>query len=272
MNNYNLDDGLLNSMSQLADLLRKITEANTGHDVEDRLYDAHCLAIKFAGHVFTALHLTDGTRLSFPTFETVYLDPASIHVITRAAMEAFLVFHYVFMPQNADEKEVRHLTYNLAELFERQDLVIINDDERQLLAREKNQIDDLIDKLKKNKLFLSFSAKHQKQLLEGNWRSISWHDLAINAGLSEMLAKWGYRFLSGDCHSSHLSVRQTTQAAINREEHRILNGTLATINILTANMINDFSILFPEPAKTIAGDSEGAKQIQLWIKVGNEIK
>ena len=87
---------------KLLDLLARVIDANKGFTTSDisdgeRLLDAHYLANKFIDHAFTVLYLSRGTKVQdIPSFKFSFIDSASIDVLTRAAMEAFLVFHYVF--------------------------------------------------------------------------------------------------------------------------------------------------------------------------------
>jgi hypothetical protein len=88
----------------LLDLLAQVINAVKVSSIDDpnerdRLTSAHNLANRFFQYALTMLHLCDDKNVENPppSFrDTKVLDPASIDILTRAAMEAFLVFHYVF--------------------------------------------------------------------------------------------------------------------------------------------------------------------------------
>ena len=80
----------------------------TGRD--NRLLEAEALATKFFFHSASALYLSRGTNIKdFPSMEIGFFDPASIHILARAALETFLIFHYLFIaPENSEEQDFRY--------------------------------------------------------------------------------------------------------------------------------------------------------------------
>jgi len=91
---------------KLLDLLDRAINATKVSSISEvtereRLTYAHSLANRFSQYANTVLYLLSGTKVcGLPSFgEFSFIDTASIDVLTRAAMEAFLVFHYVFMNQ-----------------------------------------------------------------------------------------------------------------------------------------------------------------------------
>lgn len=100
--------------------LIKIAEANKGTPLgeDDRLLEAEGLCKKFMGHAASALCLFGSTTL--PGVKVTdkgirFFDPGSINVLGRAALEAFLVFHYVFIePRSDDEKDFRYYLWLIA--------------------------------------------------------------------------------------------------------------------------------------------------------------
>ncbi|MDA8155306.1 MAG: hypothetical protein M0Z52_02480 [Actinomycetota bacterium] len=91
----------------LLETLIKIAEANKGvmAGADDRLLDAEGLCKKFIGHAASALYLFRSTTLQdlkVTPRGISFFDTASINVLGRAALEAFLVFHYVFIAPRSD--------------------------------------------------------------------------------------------------------------------------------------------------------------------------
>ena len=263
----------------LLDLFAKVINANKGYSVGDisdgeRLLDAHYLANKFIGHALTLLHLSEGTNVhDLPSFKGFsFIDSASIDVLTRASFEAFLVFHYVFFaPTTTEEKDYRYWCYKAAGLAERQNLPeSIFEHERQK-AEEKIVLDELHDKLKSNTVFQSLAGKQQRSILKGRWRLPSWHDIAIDAGFSEMLASHMYRHLSGYAHSSSLSVLQIKQAIMNKGQEQLVQSSIATMNVLIANMIWEYCGLFPKAQDVLNGEPDVRDMIKVWIDIGRRL-
>jgi hypothetical protein len=145
---------------KLLDLLARAIDASKGFSVSDvsdgkRLWDAHNLARKFIDHAFTVLYLSHGTNVQdIPSFKFSFIDSASIDVLTRATMETFLVFHYVFFaPQTKEEKDYRYWAYKAAGITERQSIPIITEETRRTLDNDRLVLDKLRDKLKSNAVF-----------------------------------------------------------------------------------------------------------------------
>src|SRR3990172_5091399 len=108
---------------RLLKVLIEVTEANkgvvAGHD--DRVLDAEGLALKFVFHAASALYLYRSTSL--PEFGASFFDPGSVNVLSRTALETFLVFNYVFVePQSDEERDCRYMTWVLGGYLEREEL------------------------------------------------------------------------------------------------------------------------------------------------------
>ena len=130
--------------------------------------------------------------------------------------------------------------------------------------------------LESNAVFQSLTAKQQERIFsgKGKWRwnpscnkEVSWHDIAIHAGFSNMLALHMYSHLSGYAHSSHTSVLQVSQALENKDVDMLVKPSMNTINILMANMIHEYCVLFPE-AKVVLEQSGASEFVDMWISIG----
>jgi len=270
----------------LLDLLARAIDANKGFsssDISDgkRLWDAHGLANKFITHAFTVLHLSHGTNVKdIPSFKFSFIDSVSIDVLTRATMEAFLVFHHVFFaPTKAEEKDYRYWAYKAAGIAERQNIPIITKETRRTLDNDKVVLDKLQDNLRSNAIFQSLTDKQKDKIFEGKgkWRwkpdgkgEVSWYKIAIDAGLSEMIASHMYRHLSGYAHSSSLSVFQSQKALLNKEVGQLIGPSMDTITILIANMIREYCGLFSK-AQDVLKESGANDFVEAWIHIGRRL-
>jgi hypothetical protein len=258
---------------KLLELLAQVINADKGFSVSDisdgeRFLDAHDLTRKFFEHTLTVLYLSRGTNQDLPSLKFSFVDYASIDTLTRVAVEAFLVFHYVFLaPSTADEKEYRYLAYRAAGITERQNVPVSTEEHRQKLAMEKEELYKLHDKLKSNTVFQNLKPKQKELILKGRWKLPSWREIAIDAGLSEMLAKHVYGSLAGYAHSSFLSVRQMSQVLESKEEEQLIKTSIITMNIVTANIIQGYCRLFPRVKTVLSKDLEGSDIMDRWIQV-----
>lgn len=265
---------------KLLDLLARVNDAVNVTSISDagereRLIGAYDLANIFTAHALTILYLIDDTKIqvpsSFPPLKTTSFALASIEVLTRATMEAFLVFHYVFFaPTKADEKNFRYWSYKAAGITEWQKETESISEHKQEKAAEKKALDELHTKLKSNTVFQGLTDKRKKQILKGEWRLLSWRDIAIDAGFSKMLASQ-YKYLSGFAHSSSVSTLRMKQAFINKEPEKFIQGSISTMNIVTANMIREYCALFPRAQDVLAKDLEGSNLVKQYIQIDREL-
>lgn len=258
---------------KLLDLLVRVFAADNYLSLGDaeeneRVLIARGLTDKFKNHAVTLLYLSRGTSLDFPSFKFSLVDFASIDVLTRASLEAFLVFHYVFYaPATKEEKDYRYWAYKAAGIAERENDSASTKDYRQKQATERKELDKLRERLKSNKVFQNLTDNQRKQVLRGRWKLPSWRVIAIDAGVSEMIASRMYSFLAGYAHSSMLSVVQMVEAHRDRREEVHVNSAMVTMNLIIANMVREYCGLFSKAQEVLRKDHEGSYIVDWWIQV-----
>jgi len=258
---------------ELLNIFMNIVEANKGIPAgnDGRILDAEGLALKFFGHVLSTLYLYRGVNITdLQVSITSFPDPASVHVLARAALETYLLFYYVYIdPKTKDEKDFRFFAWELAGLNERQKFPVTTLENEEKLKREKTLIDELTTKINDNAFFSSLPQRQQKNILErGNWRSKSWGDIALSAGFSEINAKTIYRFLCEHAHSGNLSVTQVRQAKDFHVRKELMEGTIGLILICLANFIKNYCELFPQSNEYYLKNYRDPSLVALWVGVG----
>ncbi|MFC1992350.1 DUF5677 domain-containing protein [Chloroflexota bacterium] len=258
---------------KLLDLLNHVLAADNylsfgDADDNERLSIARGLTNKFIEHAVTILHLSRGINLDLPSFQYRLVDSASIYVIARASLEAFLVFHYVFYaPTTKEEQNYRYWAYKAAGIAERESAPASTKEYRQKQAAEKKELDKLRERLKSNTVFQSITDNQKRKILKGQWKLPSWREIAIDAGVSEMIASRMYSSLAGYAHSSMLSVVQMVEAHRDIEEEELVNNSMLIMNIVIANMIREYCGLFSKAQGILSKDHEGSYIVDWWIQV-----
>lgn len=249
-----------------------IAEANKGDTVDDRLLNAEGLLKKCLGHASSALYLYRITTL--PDVEVTaegisFFDAASINVLGRAALEAFLVFHYVYVsPKSDDEKDFRYYSYCLASLLDKQKFPVQTDTK---------VIEELKGKLKNNDSFNKLTVNQKQNLLEKgriitDWKHQSWKDISIDAGLSEILADQFYSYLCGYAHSGCQSVQQIGNAEDAVTQKALCVATMQFIMIAMANMICSYGELFGKSKAVLENDKDALSIVNRWIECGASLQ
>jgi len=253
----------------------QVGEANKGLEAgsDDRILDAEGLLLKFFGHASSLLYLSRSTTIQdiFPDIPISFFDPGSINILARAALETFLVFHYIFIaPQSETEKDFRYVSWVYAGLLERQKYPVHSPQGKQKLQSEKQGIDLLKEKLQRNAYFRKLPSKQQDGLLRhGKWRFSSWKDIALSAGLNEATAKGFYNFLCGYAHANYISILQIRQAENANDQKHLFAAAINLVMIAMANMIRSYCNLFPK-SKNAIQEKDAAQIVENWVFVGQK--
>lgn len=231
---------------RLLAVLLHVGEANKGLPAgeDDRILDAEGLAQKCLFHACSVLYLLRSTTL--PEIKASFFDPASVNVLGRAALEAFLVFHHVFvMPSSEPEKDFRYFSWVLADLLVKQGFPVQSPGGKKILERERDQILSLKEKLKAKPQFQNLTSKQQKRLLnEGVWRLQSWTSIALSAGLNQAHADAFYRYLCSYAHAGSVSVVQLRQAQTAEGQRSLFAATMGLVMIVMAYMVKAYCAVF----------------------------
>lgn len=261
---------------KLLDLLAYVLAADnylSFGDDNERLSIARGLTDKFVNHAVTLLYLSRGTKqdlLSFK-FDSYLYDFASIDVLTRVLLEACLTFHYVFYaPQTKEEKDYRYWAYKAAGIAERRNAPASTEEHRQKQAEEREELNKLRQQLKENAAFQSLTDKQKKRISKGEWRLKSWREIATDAGFSKILASDMYRSLSGQAHSSFLSVLQSLETQKTKKQEETIISSMGVMNPVIANMIQEYCGLFPG-ARDVLRDSGASNSVEVWVNIGRQL-
>ena len=255
---------------RLLSVLLRVVEANRGLPAgeDDRILDAEGLAQKCVFHACSVLYLLRSTRL--PEIGANFFDPASVNVLGRAALEAFLVFHYIFvMPSSESEKDLRYFSWVLADLLVKQSFPVQSPEGKKILERERLHIRSLKEKLQANPYFQNLTSKQQKRLLnEGVWRLQSWTSIALSAGLNRTHADAFYRYLCSYAHAGSVIVVQLRQAQTAEGQRSLFAATMGVVMIVMAYMVKAYCAVFPRSQAALQKDQSGALLVDQWVQIG----
>jgi Family of unknown function (DUF5677) len=257
-------------------LLRALSVALEGNknmpaDADNRVLHAEGIAVKCFFHAISSLYLSRSTTVR--ELATSFFDPASMNTLARATIESFLVFYYVFAaPQTDVDRELRHLSWLLADLMERQELPATLPESKAKQQQELKVIQSLKQRIQGNSEFQKLKPKQQKALLEKkNWRRQSWTEIARDAGLSQLHAENVYGYLSSYAHSGSLSVMQVTQAKSKTSQRALAESALRLVNVALAFMANAYCLMFPKAQAALASDKQLMVKVDEWTQLGAKV-
>lgn len=248
-----------------------VLEANKGTIMgsDDKILDAEGLAAKCFFHASSFLYLLRSTNV--PELGISFFDPASMNVVARAALESFLVFHYVFVePDTEEDKDFRYLSWKLADLKERQKYEAMSPQGKVKQEQEQKAIEEIIKKISTNQYYTQIKSKHQRDILGGRaWRLKSWIDIGLSTGLSEDYAISCYRFLCSYAHAGSMSVLQIRQAKTAKQQKALCGATMALGMITMAFFVKSYCSLFEKSQHFLDQHDEPRTIIKMWVEIGS---
>jgi hypothetical protein len=229
--------------------------------------DAQATAVKLFRHLHTVRELCDLKRFSLPGgAELPFVDHSSATVVTRAALETFLVFSHVYGAEDGTLAEFRHAQWKLAGLTDRQEMIALSADNRRKLKEEGETVEVLREAIARSPHFAARSPNHQAALLEGKWRvGLSWTDLGVAAGFGRKFFANTYSFLCGHSHCSWASVLQVRDSLDSIPDQRSLTGSLAGVAAMAdALFIESYCRAFPMGGAKLLTDDTARFLVDRW--------
>jgi hypothetical protein len=235
---------------------------------------AHAITNKFLNHAYTILLLTKYEKETNQPCSPVEISMlASIDVLVRASLEAYLTFHYLFIERTTvEEMKFRYDRYVFSGYLERLskiDKVRLYDYRYMvILGNDRRTTNRLRRNLKTNSQFQKLEVKEQDKILNGKWRDSSWTEMALKAGLSKNISTFIYSYLCGYAHSGSLSVRQLQIIHSIGQQSNSIDSVVLLLNVCIAKMINAYCVVFPL-AKSYLDKPNVKEFVNLWEKLAN---
>lgn len=260
--------------SVLLDLFVRLVQSQAGTKIEhgeEWQNDAQTLAIKLFRHLVSMQTIARDTTINGGGIPAVtFIDHASVKVVARAAFETYLVFFYIYGSSDRSLCEFRHKAWRLGGLADRQDAHASNDQNREKLAAEKRQIEELRTELKSSPHLRSYTDKQSKKILEGEWRiGTSWTNLGKSAGFHEKYFSDVYGYLCGYSHSSYISALQVGQAQSIEDQRKHTQSILGVGVVLMAHFAFSYSKAFSAAEAVLTAEPTTKKVAEKW-RVGPE--
>lgn len=228
--------------------------------------DAQTLAIKLFRHIATMQDLAGGSSVSFADGSTFdHIDFASIFVVARAALETYLVWHYIYGGDDAELNRFRHLTWRLGGLMDRLALIPVTNHGKEVQARTQSEVNELVPELTAHAQMQTFTPKQQKRLLEGDWKiAMGTATMAAAAGLHSGYFENAYSHLCGFSHASYISALQVGQARELDVQRSLAQPFLATALMIMGHFAFSYTKQFPKTSEILDRNVEAKRLAQRW--------
>lgn len=255
--------------SNLLHLLMTMVQAQAGARIPAGFEwhnDRQTLAKKLAHHLATIRALGAGSVVEINGMRSQYVDHGSIKVLTRAVLENYIVFAFVFGDPDAEVSRFRHMTWNLGGLIDRQRRVAlaISDESHEKLSEEREAVEELSKRIAQHPAFARHTVKERDAFLKGKWRAgRQWHELAAGVGLHKEYFRNVYAYLCDYSHSSYAAALQVGQAQSIEDQRAVSNAMFSMLNMVMAHFITVYATLF-EPARKLFEESTAKQAVEQW--------
>jgi hypothetical protein len=260
--------------STLLDLFIRIVQSQAGKRIETAetwKNDAQTLSLKLFRHLSSMQTLAKGTTVVQNSAPSVFfVDHSSVHVVARAALETYLVFFYLYGNADYSLSEFRHKTWCLGGLADRQKHHASSIEHREILDKEKHEIDRLKSEIESAPHFQAYPCELRPKLLKGNWRiGNSWSDLGVKAGFHEKYFKNIYGYLCGYSHSSYISALQVGEAKLIEDQKMLAQSILGIGVVIMAHFAFSYSVTFSSAGDVLSANSQATLIAKKW-RFGHE--
>lgn len=173
------------------------------------------LITKFFLHSNTLCVILSGINLESKHFQKEInnkkiLDIPSSHVILRAQLECYLMYHHIYVnPESESEKELRFNAWICSGLMERQEFPATHDLSKKQRAKDKEEIEKIKILIQGLESYKELTQKQQQSLLEKGSGKLFKHWVTIlkETGFDAGSIYYSfYSILSGHAHSEGLSI------------------------------------------------------------------
>jgi len=212
------------------------------------------LLLKFYLHGNTIFHIYSGTELKSNYIDDKHvsikiLDIPSAKVLQRAQLEAFLMYHHIYVnPKTEDEKQLRYYAWIYSSLLERQEFPTKTEIGKDVIAKDLNTIESIRGIMLNLASFKELNEKQQKALIKTGSKKLFKHWATImeetgfpkNHGFSTL-----YSIMSSHAHSEGLGIIQLSDTNIfNSEENEIAYLDVHISKLLVCMMISTIKDLY----------------------------
>jgi hypothetical protein len=225
------------------------------------MFSQHDLAKKLFRHMCSARALLEPSPFRnriIPPHS--FIDHSSMAVLTRSALENYLVMTWLLSNGDESLRDFRHNVWEYCGWKKRSKIAATTDDAR--VARQKAEADaaQLWPSIQCSPHFQRYAEPQRERLRKGSW-DVGWHwnDLAVEAGLHKTYFTSYYPFLSGHVHSDYIGTLQNGQAVSLEDQYMLASANLQVILMLIGHFAHHYAGLFP-PADTVLLNAGAARK------------
>jgi len=225
--------------------------------IQDWQAYSETLLIKFCFHGLTIHNILSGLILQSDYYNEELsgkkiMDKASAKVVLRSQLEAFLMYHHIYLNPKADEeKQLRYFAWVYSALLQRQDFPTRTAYGAKRKEEDKLEIDKIIAKIKSLKSFSQLTPNQQKALIDGGSGKLftHWSKILNESGFGQNHTFTVlYNYWSVYSHSEGLSAIQIHGSGLSynnndRDAIADLHASKLLVCIWIRALVNQYKIV-----------------------------
>lgn len=228
--------------------------------------DLHNLSMKLFKHLCSARALLEPCGFRTPTLPPYgYIDHSSVMVVTRSAIENYLVMHWLHANGDAAICTFRHNVWVYGGWKKRSKLFAST---KEVKIGKQKAIEDaaaLLLLIEASPIYQAYHSDRKKQLRQGNWQAgAPWNQLAEEAGLHRTYFTSIYPYLSGYVHSDFISSMQIGQAADLSTQYDLALSNIQIGLMVMGHFALFYANLFPAAQAVLGGADAGRELVGKW--------
>jgi AraC-like DNA-binding protein len=254
----------------LTELFAVMIESQQGQPLSSEdgwINHAQILAMKLFKQSCSVRVILNTTQLDFQDGQKiVFVDHSSATILTRACLETFIVFHWIFQSQDSALRKFRHGVWRLGGLMDRLKLHPSTEHFREKLKTTRLQVAEQVAEIEASPFLGTYKPEHAKRLLKGDWRvGWSWTDEAVRAGFNRKYFQNVYSHFCGYAHSSYISSVQMGEAQSIADQRMLGLVALQTSVHVMARAVSFYAELFPRGRAALEAASDKVRGVAyLW--------
>jgi hypothetical protein len=223
---------------------------------------------QFFTHFVSIRALAPGLKSAYKGRKNEIPAMASVAVLTRACLENYSLFYYVYRDSN-DFQDIhfRFWSWFREGLVHRQRCKTSGHAEKR--EEDRQEINRIFAELQGCRLYKSFNEKQkQRYQKDGKWYFCGIAALLQKAGFSRAVSDICYNFFSSYTHPSSPGHLQTSQAGYETSK-AIMNAMLRPLFICSALYLHNYWILFPEILSGV--NKQDRLFVTSWCDLGSRL-
>lgn len=227
--------------------------------------DLHVLSIKLFKHLGSARTLLEPCPFRTATHAPYgYIDHSSIATVTRAALENYLVMHWLFCEKDANKRGYNHNLWMYGGWKKRSKFIATTAEAEKAKQLAATQAAELLPLITASPFYQNYDKDQKKNVRKGLW-DVEWYlrDLASEAGMHIVYFTSIYQHMSGYVHTDYISCLQIGQAKHLDDQYMLGSASISTCLMILGHFAVFYARLFPA-AKDVLDASNIKNLVDKW--------